>query len=233
MRIRGVAIAGLSAVLLTACGGGTVEGVAQGPASASTSASPSAPSGPDLAAQAGDALEKAGSVRMQGDLSVGGEEIGLDLGLAGDDVAGTMTFNGQTVQLTVVGGVGYLNAPADFWASEGVPEPTASQLAASWVKAPASATAELNQITFADLVAVLSHPTDVTYDDEVGTGTLNGQPVWLVTDSEGSTTQIAAQGTPYPLQVAISGTDRGKVTLSEFGAVPPITAPADFVDLGG
>jgi hypothetical protein len=101
------------------------------------------------------------------------------------------------------------------------------------VKAPASATAELNQITFADLVAVLSHPTDVTYDDEVGTGTLNGQPVWLVTDSEGSTTQIAAQGTPYPLQVAISGTDRGKVTLSEFGAVPPITAPADFVDLGG
>ena len=34
-------------------------------------------------------------------------------------------------------------------------------------------------------------------------------------------------------EVAVTGADRGQLTLSDFGAVPPITAPADFVDLGG
>ena len=234
MRVRALVVAGLSAVLLTACGGGgSVEGTGTRAVSAPTTATQSAPTGPELAAKAADALEKAGSARIQGNGQAEGQEVGLDLRLNGKDVAGTVTLAGQQIELTVADGAAYVRAPAAFWTSKGVAASTAAKLAASWVRAPDSAASDLVETNLAGLVEELRHPTDVTFDDRVTNGQAGGQSVWLLTDSDGSTTTIAAQGPPYPLQISMTGVDHGALTLSEFGAVPPITAPADAIDLSG
>ena len=233
MRVRAVVVAGLAAALLTACGGGSVDGTGTRASSAPTTATRTAPTGPELAAQAADALEKAGSARIQGNGQAEGQEVGLDLRLNGKDATGTVTLTGQRIELTVAGGAAYVRAPAAFWTAKGVPGPSAATLAASWVRAPDSAASDLTQVNLAGLVAELRHPRDVTFDDRVTTGQVSGQRVWLLTDSDGSTTTIAAQGPPYPLQVSMTGVDHGALTLSEFGAVPPITAPADAIDLSG
>jgi hypothetical protein len=233
MRVRALVVAGLSAALLTACGGGSVDGTGTRAPSAPATATRTAPTGPELAAQAADALEQAGSARIQGSGHAEGQDVGLDLRLNGKDATGTVTLMGQQIELTVAGGAAYVRAPAAFWTAKGVPGPSAARLAGTWVRAPDAAASDLTEFNLAGLVDELRHPTDVTFDDRVTAGQVGGQPVWLLTDSDGSTTTVAAQGPPYPLQVSMTGVEHGELTLSEFGAVPPITAPAGAIDLDG
>jgi hypothetical protein len=231
MRVRALAVAGLSAALLTACGASSVDGTAT--YAAPSTATRTAPSGPELAAQAADALEKAGSVRIQGDVRVEGQEIALDISINGRDMTGTVTVAGQQVQLTAVGGAGYVHASAAYWVSQGVPRATAAKLGATWVRVPENAAAQLANVSLESIVGELRHPTDFTWNERVTTGQVSGRPVWLLTDSGGTTTTIAAEGEPFPLDIAISGAEGAPLTLSEFGAVPPITAPTDALDLSG
>lgn len=230
MRLRSLAAAGLSAVLLTACGGGSSDDNAERSSSAASSTR-SAPTGPELAAAAGDALQQAGSVRVQGDLTGEGRHVVLDLGMLGPDMAGTLTVDDVRLGITVVGGIGYVQAPPSYWLSLGVSDPLASRLAASWVRPPGDGASDLAPYNFDRLVALLNYPNNLTYQDEAVAGTLDGGPVWLIADSDGSETRIAAEGTPYPLQVAMTGEPSGVLTLSDFGAVPPITVPGDAIDL--
>jgi hypothetical protein len=226
LRLRVLAAAGLSAVLLTACGGES-----SGDSAERSSPTRSAATGPQIAAAAGEALQQAGSVRLRGDLTGEGRHVVLDLGLVGPDIAGTVTLDDLQLGLTVVEGIGYIQAPPAYWLTQGVSEPLASRLAASWVRPPGDAASGLAPYNLDRLVALLGYPNNLTYEDEAFAATLDGRSVWLVTDSDGSTTRIAAEGPPYPIQIRITGAPGGVLTLSDFGAVPPITGPADAVDL--
>ena len=53
----------------------------------------------------------------------------------------------------------------------------------------------------------------------------------VVTEADGSVLHVAAEGTPYPVQMAQKGADGGMLTLSEFGAIMPIAAPPSPLDL--
>jgi|tagenome__1003787_1003787.scaffolds.fasta_scaffold20912813_2 hypothetical protein len=235
MRVRALAVAGLSAVLLAACGGGSSDDTATNASSAAASSSQAAPHGPELAAASADALEQAGSVRMQGQAPLDGEVGNVDLRLQGPDVAGSMGVGGQTVQIVVTGGSLYMQATPEFWAAQGMPEQMADSFADTWVLAPADAAGGLGDFSLAGFVSELRSPSDSTVEDEVEADEVDGQRVWVVHNSDGSLLHVAAEGKPYPLSITKTGTDGGTLIFSDFGVTTPITAPAhylDFSDLG-
>jgi hypothetical protein len=230
MRVRALVLAGLSAVVLTACGGGSSDDAA-GSSSASASSTQAAPHGPELAAAAADALQQAGAVRMQGQVPLDGQVGDVDLRLQGQDVAGSMGIGGQTVQIVLTGGSLYMQASPEFWAAQGMPEEMAGTFADTWVLAPADAAGGLGDFSLDGFVTELRSPSDATVEDEVVADEVDGTKVWVVRDSDGSLLHVAAEGTPYPLRITKKGTDGGTLTFSDFGVVAPITAPSDYLDL--
>jgi hypothetical protein len=227
MRVRAVVVTCLSAVVLTACGGGSSDDTSSA-ASSSAAASAEQKSGPELAAAAADALEQAGSVRITGSVPMDEGVSDIDLQLQGADVAGTMALGDQSVQLIITGGSMYMQASTDFWAAQGMPASMASSFAGTWVLAPADAVGGFSDFSLAGFVTELRTPTDGAYADEVTSGELDGQPVWLVTQAGGSVLKVAAKGTPYPLEGSLNGQT---MTLSDFGKTQPIQAPAEYLDL--
>ena len=244
MRTKTLALAGLTAVLLTACSGGDGDAAAGSSASASSSASSSSGSsgsagangeagktGTQVADDAATAVEKAGSLHATGTASDAGTQQQVDLQLQGDDVAGSITTGGVRLDLIGTGGQLYAKAPAAFWTASGAPEAAAAQLDGVWVTVPSGAADQLGEFSLKGLVAELRAPTGTTIADEVGTDTIAGQDVVVVEQSDGSTVAVAATGTPYPLREVETGDSAGTVMYSGFGEKQPIAAPPSPVDL--
>ncbi|RBY79954.1 hypothetical protein [Blastococcus sp. TF02A-26] len=229
MRLRTLARTGLAAVLVTACSS-TIEGPA-GPADAPVVAEETVSSnltGPELEEAAIDALSWADAVHLT-DTTTDGEPGEFDLRLHGGDVSGSFSLQGHTLQVVLVDGAFYMQAPQELWASRGFPPVTAESLAGSMVLVPDGAE-EFAGLTLAAFVEAL-RASDVTYDDEVTATELDGEPVWELTDSEGGAMLVAAVGQPYPLQITSTGAAAGVMRLSEIGTVAPIEPPAAFLDL--
>jgi hypothetical protein len=96
--------------------------------------------------------------------------------------------------------------------------------------------------TLGGMAKSFSSPEDgVTINSKVTRASLNGQPVVIVTESNGASFKVAATGTPYVLQAVMvddsktTGTDEdegaGTLTFTDYGKRVTITAPADVVDL--
>ncbi|MGY1742324.1 MULTISPECIES: hypothetical protein [unclassified Blastococcus] len=230
MRVRALALAGLSAVALTACGATEVAGSARPAADAADGAEVGHRTGPELADAAATALEHAGSVRVQGTVGMHGGKVDADMRLQGDDVDAIMDLDGTSMRLVLTDGELFVRASAGFWAAQGLPEPVVTQVAGAWARTPADPLLGAEEMTLAVLAAEVRSPTGATIADEVTAGEVDGRPVWLVEASDGSVTSVAAEGTPYPLLLTTPG--MGTARLSAFGSVEPVVAPADFVDLG-
>jgi hypothetical protein len=237
-RLAGGLTAGLAALLLAGCGGSDEAPAASSSApssaaAASSSAAPSSasPTGSEVAAAAADALEEAGSAHVLGTVGTGAEAQSIDLVLQGEDVTGTVTLGGQTVQLLTVGGTSYFQGPAEFWAGFGTPADAAAQLAGKWVVIPAEQTAELGELTLSGLADELRNPSDGAIEDEVRTEQLDGQDVLVVQQENGSELYVAADDPQYPLKTTTTGTDAETFTLDRFGETTTITAPTDALDL--
>ncbi|SEP00063.1 hypothetical protein [Trujillonella endophytica] len=231
MRVRALALAlaGAAALTLTACGDDSADDGSFTPLSSSPTAG--VQSGPELITAAADALAQAGSVRLQGTVPVGEGTTDVDLQLIGEDAAGSLTVAGATVQVVVVGGDAYVQADAAFWAAQELPPAAVAQLEGVWVLAPAEGGAALGVLTLARVVTEFRRPAEGADGAEVTTGNLEGQPVWEVRSADGAVMRIASEGTPYPLELERTGLQAGIMRLSEFGVVPPIQAPAEFLDL--
>ncbi|MGY1856052.1 hypothetical protein [Modestobacter sp. SYSU DS0290] len=231
------ATAGLAAVLLAGCGGDSDSNAESTSSPAAESSSESAladQTGAEVSAAAADALEEAGSVHVTGSTGVGAEMQSIDLVMQGDDVSGTVGMGGQTVGLLRTGGVVYMQAPADFWTSFGVPAEFAAQLDGAWVLVPEDGATGFEELTLASLVEELRNPT-TEVEDEVTTDELEGEQVLIVTQTDGSTLAVAAEGEPYPLQVVNAGDASETLDFSEFGEEVEIVAPeapVDLTDLG-
>jgi hypothetical protein len=218
MRTRHLAAVGLAALLLTACGGADGNGE-------------SAKKGPQVAADAASALEKAGAVHLTGTGSTDGAAMKLDLRLQGEDAVGSITEGSDQIKLVGKGGKLYVQASSGFWTQAGVPESAAASLTGKWVIVPSSAAGQVLPFTLSSLADQLRHPTGATVKDAVHTGTLHGQKVVVVTQTDGSTLDVAATGTPYPLRTVDKGSDPGTVDTSDFGKKTTITAPTGALDL--
>jgi hypothetical protein len=234
-----LAAAGLTVLLLAACGpdAGTTSSAA-GSATSSSSA-PTTPAGngeaaktgPQVAADAATALEQAGAVHAVGTSTSDGAQDSVDLHFQGTDLSGTITEAGSTVEVISTGGRTYVKAPAAFWKAQQVPSSVARKLNATWVLVPAEGGNPAGDLSLASMAAKLRTPDKTSYAPQVQKGTYQGRDVVVITESDGSTTQVAATGTPYPLQSTDRSSEPGTVTLTDFGVRVPITAPADFLDL--
>jgi len=166
MRVRALAVAGLSALLLTACGGSSDDAADGSSSAASSSEAAEQQSGPELVEAAATALEQADSVHLQGSMSLAQGPSELDLRLRGADVAGSMTIQGQQVQVMAVAGAFYMQAPVEMWTSQGVPAVIATRLADSWVLVPSEG-GGLSDLSVESLVAEMRSPSDATVEEEV------------------------------------------------------------------
>ncbi len=226
MRVRHLAVAGLTTLALTACGG-----TAATSGSAPTGNGEGAKTGQQVANDAADALEKAGAVHLRGSGTNDGKPMSVDMHLQDADATGTITMDGGTLELTNTGGKIYVRASAPFWTAQGVPAQAVPMLAGKWVIVPSAAGKEFGQLTIKGMADELRKPTDGAIDPKVHTGTLNGQKVVVVTQSDGSTLDVAATGSPYPLETVDKGANAGTMTASDFGKRTTITAPTGALDL--
>src|SRR3954469_9781210 len=119
MRTRHLAAIGLAAVLLTACGGSDGNGE-------------SAKTGPQVAADAANALEKAGAVHLTGGGTINGQKTDVDLHLQGNDAKGTIAEGGTRLQVVITGWKFYVQAPSSYWSQSGVPATAAAALDGKW-----------------------------------------------------------------------------------------------------
>jgi hypothetical protein len=217
MRTRPLAALALAAVLLAACG--------------SDDNGESAKKGPQVAADAADALQKAGAVHLTGSGTMGGKQMTADLHLQGDDATGTIGEGSDQLKLIETGGKLYAQASSGFWAQAGVPAQVAGALAGKWVIVPSDAAGEVMPFSVKSLTDELRHPTDGKVEDAVRTSTLHGKKVVVVSQTDGSTLDVAATGTPYPLRTVDKGSDAGTFEVSDFGKKVTITAPSGALDL--
>jgi hypothetical protein len=229
MRLRTLVLAATSALLLTGCGGGG-GGTAATP-SPSPTPTEDARTGEEVVADAVAALRESGAVRAQGTFTQDGTEGGLDMHLQDDGAVGSLSMDGQEIQLLVVGDEAYVQAPAEFWASFGTPEAFAQQIAGQWLLMPAAEAADFGPLSLSGIADELVDP-ESGVREEVETGQVDGQDVLVVTTEDGSTMSVLADGSDYPVRVENTGEESpGVIELSEFGERQEITAPADFIDL--
>jgi len=214
MRIRQLTVVAGAALLLTACGGGPMDGK----------------SGQEVADAAADALEKAGAVHVAGTIAQEGEEGEIDLQLQGADAIGTLTFGGSEIEFLNVGGTAYMKAPPGFWGSFGLPEEVAAQFEGQWVTVPAEAASQFQQFSLDGFVEELRNPSSDIKKD-VKEDELDGDPVVIAEQQDGSTLTVANDEPAYPLEIKNKGDEEGTVTFSRFGEEEKIEAPADALDL--
>jgi hypothetical protein len=214
MRIPQLTVAAAAALLLTACGGGPLDGK----------------TGPEVAAAAADALEEAGAVHVAGTIEQDGEEGDVDLHLQGEDATGTLTLGGAEVELLSVDGQVYLQAPPDFWAGFGMPEEIAAQFDGQWVIVPAEGASEFQDFSLQGFIDELRNPGSEVKDD-VTTGEVDGEDVVVVEQEDGSRLSVADADDAYPLRIENEGDSPGTLNFSRFGEEEDITAPDDALDL--
>lgn len=219
MRTRPLAVLGLAAVLLTACGGSSGNGEA-------------AKKGPQVAKDAAAALDKAGSVHVSGTVTSGNQDARLDLDLERNGGKGSAEMNGQHIDLVSAGSKVYVRATAPFWTAQGVPAQVVTSLADKWVIVPSSAGTSFGPLSVASLTDELRNPSDGKIKDAVHTATHSGKKVVVVSQGAGNTLEVAAEGTAYPLRIADkSSSDSSTFTLDGFGKKFHVAAPSGALDL--
>jgi hypothetical protein len=226
----------LAGALLAGCGDKADDGSA---ASAPTSAAPSengvAALDPDkIVNKAAAALADAKSFSVKGDISTEGQQIGLDVKVAGEDVLGSITLGGATVELLRVAGEMYIRPDAEFWKQNGgaAGETMAKLLGDRWAKLSTKDVDFAGFFQITDAAEMLKPDGKVTKGE---TKTVNGvNAIGLVdSGSDGGTLYVATTGEPYPLMLE-GPKNQGQITFGDFGETfDGIEAPAsaDVVDL--
>jgi hypothetical protein len=223
---RGAALPPLlvaSLTLLAGCGGS-----GSSPGNGLESKSPEA-----VVAAAKQAADSAATVHISGSIIAEGKPISLNMELvSGKGAKGHIALGGLGIDVVEVENAFYLNGSAGFY--KHIAGSAAAQLLqGKWLKAPTTSGefAQLAQLTN------LSKLIDTTLSSHgalkrSGTTTLAGEKVVAVTDStKGGTLYVAATGTPYPLEIAKTGTGAGQIRFSNWNKPVSLQAPPNPINI--
>jgi hypothetical protein len=221
---RLIAPVALTAALLAGCG----------TPSAAPSSSPSpekspAPSAKEIFQKSAEALDKAGSFRMKGDVVDGGSKMSIDVKVQGSESFAVISLGDQgSITLLNVAGVSYFQANEVFWkkTAEIDTKTYNSVFKGKWVKPKAGDTDMQKFTEFANAKTFID-PSDAPSLTVGEKTTINGVSALTLKEAStsGSVFYVAAEGEPYPLRV--EGGAAGTLDFSEFGAkfdeikVPP------------
>ncbi|TMK97144.1 MAG: hypothetical protein E6G34_13570 [Actinobacteria bacterium] len=210
----------LAALALASCGGSSGNGIA--------SKTPT-----EILALSKQAADSANSVHVAGSIVSKGSPLTLDLFLlAGKGARGRLSEGGSSFELIETGGTVYLRGSAAFYRRIGGAA-AAQLLNGKWLKAPASTPSFASLGSLTDLRRLI----DSTLADhgtlaKGATTSVNGQRVVGLNDtSKGGTLYVAATGKPYPIQIARTGANGGRVIFDRWNAPVSLTAPSGAIDI--
>jgi len=142
-----------------------------------------------------------------------------------------MAQNGLSFRLIDVGQVVYINGSDAFWSRIG--GSSAVQLFhGKWLRAPANgqfaSIASLTNVQTLFNKLLSSHGTLA----KGPTSTVAGQEAVAVVDTtKGGTLYVATTGQPYPVQIAKSGSQGGRIVFDRYNESTSLTAPANAIDV--
>jgi hypothetical protein len=179
------------------------------------------------------------SAHMSGTASSGGQQITLDLVVvAPKGVSGTMGISGTgTFKLTTTDGATFYITPDEaFWRHYAGTTPGVLPLLVGKCILAGPSSSEFAALSsgvsnFSDLSAVvdqaLTTPADLTKGP---TSVVHGQVVIPLIGKDGSELDVAAQGSPLPVEFSKSGADGGKVDFDHWNSAGNIKAPSGCID---
>ena len=212
------------ALAAAGCGGGS------GSSSGSGGNGVAGKSPKQIVAAAVTAAKNAKTVRITAALQTSGGPLTFNISIvSGRGGTGTLSSNGLGFQMVRIADKAYFNAPKDFWERFGN-DAAAKLYADKWIVASATtgqfaSFTEITQLDF--IINALSSPSQLTKGKAT---TIDGHPAIAVTSAKGGTLYVATTGPPYPLKFVNAGSSGGELTLSDWNAQVPLTAPSGALD---
>jgi hypothetical protein len=221
MVIRGRVLACMSAtsaIALVGCSGSAAGG------SAATAAPRSAAT---LVSQMKAAVGAATSMHLVGQLPESGRPVTLNLGvLRAGDLAGTISGNGAALHLVGSRGKVYVQATPAFLRELKAPAAVCSVMCGKYVQLSGQQASELaGSLSMTSLTRSLI--AGLPKFRQGGTTTVSGRAAVVLHGADGSTLDVAARGTPYPLRVVATPGRHEAVVFSRWDTVPTPAAPKD------
>jgi hypothetical protein len=176
------------------------------------------------------ALRDAESVHVKGEGTSDGETFGVDMRFSGSKGAtGTLSAEGQTIELLRIGETVYIKADAEFWNSTTGSSAAGELLEGKYLKADSS---NENFGELASFTNIASFAEDTLKPEGKVTkgerSTIRGiKTIGLVDAEEGGTLHVATEGEPYPIQIAPKegGGETGQIDFLDYGAPVELTEP--------
>ena len=235
-RITVAAIAAAS-VILAGCSStksGTGSSGAPNSASASSSAAGNIASlsADEIASQATAALREATSFRVAGTIVAGTDRTDVNLGLSDTGSAGTVIVSGADIQVIVIGTVGYFKASDAAWRKllAGMPnlETVVELLRGKWIKGSSSDQRFSGFFSITKKALVDDLASDTGPFTKTATTTIAGQDAVGITATDSTLYVSTKDARPIEVEPASGSTSAGKITFSDYNAVPdPTPPPAD------
>lgn len=208
------------AIAVAGCGGSSSNGV--------ESKSPK-----QIVATAQKAAEDAKSVHVTGLVNSTGAKLALDLHIVrGEGAKGSISEGPLSFQLVQVGGNVYIKGSEAFYKRFAGGE-AARLLQGRWLKAPATAAEFAPLVSLANMHKLFTSALGpVATFSKGSTTTIRGQKVVSVKDNfKGGYLYVATTGKPYPIEIARTGANGGKVDFEEWDAPVSLTPPANSIDI--
>jgi len=170
-----------------------------------------------------EAVDAASSVYVAGEGATGDQSVGIDMRLAAaGQSSGSLTIDGQELQLVIVDDVTYFSADEAFWGAR-VPPEVVPEIAGKFVEVPPE------QDSFGTIATYEGFFGDLLQAEgtvEVGEQTTVDElsVIELIDTKDGGILYVALEGEPLPLKVKTEG--EGELSLSEWNETVTVEAPA-------
>jgi len=178
----------------------------------------------DTVSQMKSAVKAARSVHLNGTVHASGQAIGLNLGLIrSGGLSGTITENGVPLSLTETGGNVYIKATSAVLRQFAPSSSACSLVCGKYIKMTAAQAGALaGSLNMDRLLASLTGPLPKFSNG--GTTTVRGQQAQVLRAQDGSTLDVAASGTAYPLR-AVGKSSSGQLDFTQWNSVKQPAAP--------
>jgi hypothetical protein len=221
------------AFAVAGCGGGS-----SSPSANSSSNGEASKSAQQVLTDAAKAAAAANTMHMSGQITSNGRPIGVDMTIVkGKGAKGTITLDGHTVDLVVIGTDAYMKADADFYsqfAGSSLGSTAGQLLAGHWLKF-STTNPEFGGFTaFANSQALFKSMTSNHGNlTNKGEKTYKGQSaVDLFDGAKNGSLYVAANGTAYPIALVKSGgSSPGTISFGDWNNAASLTAPSGAIDL--
>jgi hypothetical protein len=228
------------AMLATGCGSSSVAGRGSpAPSPTPTGNGVADLSAPEILARAKTAFQNADTVRIKGWVLDEGRHLGLDVHIKGSAGGrGTLTIDGQSLEILRIGQTGYLKGDEAFWRGQTGNAEAAKLLKGKYLAFPTTNPEFKDLAGFTDVKAIGGKLADAAKVKKGSRQPIRGiETVGLIeAGPDGSVLYVALQGKPYPLRSVPN--EGGAVDYLDYGKPVSLTAPPadqviDISKLGG